>query len=644
MSKYLLLLLTTLILLSTDSSFATEPFNSVLLSRSEITVGSPAEIVNGGGSPSTVAAAPPSPVDINDERTAPPPSHEYPRLSLGTCRVQEWLNKPEGMAFLYQFQEIYGSSTSEDVLMIKQRARSDGHADWARSTLWIQGDCLATTDDWQSTPPEWAFGFARNNIASAISMAVYMNRQRRVDWFLRDISGNKMQIWSSGHYALNLTPDCPLGAWDGKITYQGRQYSLGDTRGLTVVQWLQGPFAQAVIRNSQFSQAFDGLQAEDFPSPWFYYFNGQIPDPKRDGIGFASSEQFEAYCRPVWRSWFLDFLKPLQDKFIVRVNGHNIQWYFDQVQDPWPEIQQAANGCKLERYFGWGGWPHWDQPTWNDVYHAIEELYHPLVSSSGGSGLDERQGWDVTTIQLNASCDWPSEQIDQYKRAGLASTLMGDGLFDGTAYAEDYGYASYLRNGEVRYAPRDIPEMHIKLGKALGPSSQFFADREHPLEYRRFFDANTKKTYTVVSNVWSFPIAGIPAEDGVWFLGRWPRERSGRLTFSIGASYLDSVPVGNEPAAAAGGTSNESLTLRAVPSVTRTSSQLGFSAPVSSALEVWVFGVNGRMVRTLALAGGQQRVLWDGCDMEGRRVAPGVYFARAGQGADGQTARVLIVR
>jgi hypothetical protein len=644
MHRSLLLLSAALVILSAGPSFAVELSNALPLSPSENAVSSPPDAVNGGGPRSTAEAVPPSPVGINDEQNAPPPSHEYPRLSLGTCWVQEWPNKPEGMAFLYQFQEIYGSSTSEDVLMIKQRARSAGHADWARSTIWIQGDCLATTDDWESAPPEWAFGFARNNIASAISMAVYMNGQRRVDWFLRDVNGNKMQIWSSRHYALNLTPDCPLGVWDGKITYQGRQYSLGDTRGLTVAQWLQGPFAQAVIRNSLFSQAFNGLQAEDFPSTWLYYFNGQIPDPKRDGIGFASSEQFEAYCRPVWRSWFLDFLKPLQDKFIIRVNGHNIQWYFDHVQDPWPEIQQAANGCKLERYFGWGGWPHWNQPAWNDVYHAIEQLYCPLVSSSGVSAPDERQGWDVTTIQLNASYDWSSGQIDQYKRAGLASTLMGDGLFDGTAYAEDYYYANYLQNGDGRYAPRDIPEMHIKLGKALGPSRKHLADRQHPLEYRQFYDAGTKRLYTVVSNVWGVPIAGIPAEDGVWFLGLWPRARSERLTFGVGKSYLESIPVGSEPAAAAAATSDGPLTLRAVPSVTRTSSQLGFSAPVSSSLGVWVFGVDGRMVRALALAVGQQSVAWDGRDMEGRRVAPGVYFARAGQGAEGQTARVLIVR
>ena len=166
-------------------------------------------------------------------------------------------------------------------------------------------------------------------------------------------------------------------------------------------------------------------------------------------------------------------------------------------------------------------------------------------------------------------------------------------------------------------------------------------DRLHLLEYRQFFDANTKKLYTVVSNVWGWPIARIPAEDGVWFLGRWPRERSETLTRTIGQSYLDLTPLGDEPAAA--GTSNDPLTLRAVPSVTRTGSHLGFSAPVSSPLDVWVIGVNGRMVRTLALASGQQSVEWDGCDMDGRRVARGVCFARAGQGASGQTARALIV-
>ena len=92
MSRSLLLLSTTLVLLSINPSFATEP--SI----------------------------------INDARNVAASSHDYPRLSLGTCWVQDWLTKPEGMAFLYQCQQIYGSSTSEDVLMIKQEARSEGHA------------------------------------------------------------------------------------------------------------------------------------------------------------------------------------------------------------------------------------------------------------------------------------------------------------------------------------------------------------------------------------------------------------------------------------------------------------------------------------------------------------------------------------
>jgi hypothetical protein len=517
--------------------------------------------------------------------------------------------------------------------MIKQVARTENHRAWVGSTVWIQSGCLVTTEDFQSEPPEWAFGLARNNVVNAINMAVYMNRRRNVDWFLRDINGEKMRIWSDAHFALNLTPDCPLGAWDGKITYQGSKYSLGDTRGLTLVQWLKGPFAQTVIRKSLFAQAFDGLQSEDFPSSWLYYSNGQIPDPKRDGIGFPSPDQFEAYCRDVWRSWFLDFLKPLQDKFIIRLNGHNCRWHFDGVENPWPEIQQAANGCKIERYFGWGGWPYWDRPTWRTLYQAIEQLYHPLPPTSDGSGLDERQGWDVSTIQLNAVHSWPSEKIDRYKRAGLASTLMGDGLFDGTAYEEDYYYGAYLREGRSQYAPRDVPEMHIKLGKALWPCRRYDVDPLHPLEYRQFLDADTGRLYTVVSNVWDVPVADIPAEDGAWFLGNWPTGKFERLIDGAGISHLDSFPAGDGP-----------LTLRAVPSVTRTWSHLEFSAPASSALDVRIVDVSGRIVRTLALAGGQQGVVWDGCDMAGCRVATGLYFAHAGAKAEGQTARILIVR
>lgn len=642
--KRSLIFLTTILVLFTNPSLATEPSDSrPFPSRPEIPALPPPEAVSSDEPRSTDADSLRLSTPVDEGQSAPS-RHDYPRLSLGTYWVQDWLNKPEGIEFLYQFQEIYCFSMSEDVLMIKRRAETQNHRCPLGNTVWIQCGCLVTTDDWQSEPPEWAFGLARDNVMAAINIAVYMNRQLNVDWFLRDVNGDKMPIWSNAYFALNLTPDCPLGAWDGRITYQGHQYSVGDTRGLTLVQWLKGPFAQTVIRGSLFAQAFDGLQSEDFPSGWLYSFRGQVPDPKRDGIGFPSSDQFEAYCRDVWRSWFLDFLKPLQDKFIVRINGHNIRWYFDGSENPWPEIQQAANGCKLERYFGWGGWPNWDRPMWKGVYHAVEQLYHPLSRTPDGRGLDERQGWDVSTIQLNAAYSWPSEQIDQYKRAGLAATLMGDGLFDGTAYEEDYYYVAYLRGGQTQYAPRVVPEMHVKLGKALGPYRQYALDALHPLDYRQFYDADTKRLYTVVSNVWDLPIAGIPARDGVWFLGDWPTGKFETLIDRGDPSYPDSIHVDNLPAAVAGGAGNSRLTLRAVPSVTRTGSHLGFSAPVSSALDVCVVDVNGRAIRTLALASGQRGVVWDGCDMAGRRVAPGLYFARAGDEANGQTVRVLIVR
>lgn len=644
MIKFGLLLSMTLVLLSASLSSAAATADAGPFAAGSVSMAPPpGDVVIEGELGVTPSGDVPPPTQTGSDRNEPV-LHDFPRLSLATFWVADWLDKPEGLAFLYQFQEIYGPSAAEDVLMIQRKARAENHVAWAGSTVWIQTACLASAYEWKSMPPEWAMGYARNNVAAAINMAVYMNRQHGVDWFLRDIHGEKIRIWSDEHHAMNLTPDCPLGAWDGRITYQGRQYSLGDTRGLTVLQWLKGPFSQAVIRNSLFARAFDGLQAEDYPAGWIYYVNGQVPDPKRDGSGFATAEAFEAYCRGVWRSWFLDFLQPLQNRFIVRLNGHNTWWYFNGAENPWPEMELAANGCKLEGYFDWGGWPNHDRPTWNRVYHAVEELYHPLKSDRYRGSLDARQGWDVTTLQVNASHEWASDRIDRYKRCGLANTLMGDGLFDGTAYAEDNFFGEYLRGGQTQLAPRGIREMRIMLGRARGPSQPYTADPAHPLEYRQFVDPGSNRMYTVVCNVWSVPVAGIPAEDGVWFLGNWPSGKFERLTGSARLGDPESDPTPTTPAEVAADAGSVPFTLGAVPSVTRTGSVLGLSAPVSSALEVRVVGVDGRMVRTLAVAPGQQSVLWDGRDTAGRRVAPGLYFARAGGGEGGPTARVLIVR
>ena len=71
--------------------------------------------------------------------------------------------------------------------------------------------------------------------------------------------------------------------------------------------------------------------------------------------------------------------------------------------------------------------------------------------------------------------------------------------------------------------------------------------------------------------------------------------------------------------------------LPAAPSPFRSETALRFTLAAESKVELVVFGIDGRRVRTLARGSrpaGYNQVTWDGRDDHGRAVASGVYFAR----------------
>jgi flagellar hook assembly protein FlgD len=66
--------------------------------------------------------------------------------------------------------------------------------------------------------------------------------------------------------------------------------------------------------------------------------------------------------------------------------------------------------------------------------------------------------------------------------------------------------------------------------------------------------------------------------------------------------------------------------------------------PAAGEGEVSMYDLRGRLVRVLARGGfpaGDQGLSWDGRDVSGRRVAPGVYFALVRVGAQRIIGHVL---
>ncbi len=356
----------------------------------------------------------------------------------------------------------------------------------------------------------------------AIPIAVYENKIRGCDWFMRDIHGDLISLWGGiWSYATDSTPNCDRGLWDGKFMLNGQQYDIGDTRGKTLAEWMCSGLRDNVLYGSSFATTFDGMQAEDWPSGWVYTYLGQIPDPLHDGVGMNAG-QLEDYCRDTWNYITVNLWGDMaRHGFITRINDNSFRWLAQGFENPWPAVQESFSGCKFEDLGKWGGWPNYNMTLFWRCYNWLEPYYHPLEQTEENN---PRQGWDISTMQLNAENQWSLAARQKWKRMGLAFTLMGNGTADVYASADDFHFWYFLHDGTVAYAPEGIPELSIQLGNAWGPYETFYNTSfpTKPLYYRQFYNADNQTTYTVVVNIHDVTIQGIPYKDGTWFEGNWP--------------------------------------------------------------------------------------------------------------------------
>jgi YD repeat-containing protein len=75
--------------------------------------------------------------------------------------------------------------------------------------------------------------------------------------------------------------------------------------------------------------------------------------------------------------------------------------------------------------------------------------------------------------------------------------------------------------------------------------------------------------------------------------------------------------------------------------------EIAYVLPDPVVVDLAIFDVSGRLVRTLARelqAEGRHRVAWDGRDDGGRPVAGGIYFSRLQAGPHRRTGRIVVLR
>ncbi len=455
----------------------------------------------------------------------------YPRLAGAMVWINSW---PEEM--LYELQEIAAYNIVEDINTVKQRARAHGHADWADSVKFSVNYCLqtATTQDPTHFPPtirpsDWAYASAWHNPNYAIAIAVYENAIRGVDWFLRDQNNALIPIWCGG-YALNWSPNAIKGVWDGKYTYNGIQYDLGDTRDKNLVEWMAGPMREAILMKPEFQSAVQGITFEDGPTqgvPCYLLSPSTLIDPDNDG-NYMTCAEYADYVEPTFEYYIMNFVQPLRDHFIVRTNEHFTTP--GTMERPSSILARATfHGPKFESYGNWGGWPFQNNVEWFKRWDAVEEAFTPYGEDSFVPPNDANSGQNVATAQCTPDITWSDDVIRQWMRHRLGHVLMYDGSISFSWKQDPFGHSYIL--GDIDHWP-DFPEMHFKLGRALGPKQTYTDPMQlnKPLYYRNF--QNGSQVYTVTVNIWDVSVAGIPAQESVWYEGNWPNGDYQKIEFN----------------------------------------------------------------------------------------------------------------
>lgn len=121
------------------------------------------------------------------------------------------------------------------------------------------------------------------------------------------------------------------------------------------------------------------------------------------------------------------------------------------------------------------------------------------------------------------------------------------------------------------------------------------------------------------------------AGDGVLATVRFEALRSGAP--AIGVARVTARDAANRPVAfgTATGLPHETALMPVAPNPFRNAASLSFALPREAAVDLAVFSLDGRRVRTLAhetRAAGVHSVSWNGTDDRGNRVHPGVYYVR----------------
>jgi hypothetical protein len=141
-------------------------------------------------------------------------------------------------------------------------------------------------------------------------------------------------------------------------------------------------------------------------------------------------------------------------------------------------------------------------------------------------------------------------------------------------------------------------------------------------------------------------LTAVPVSDDFPWRGSAPPPRSGDPGYFLGGETEDYpvIQVGSTDVPLAARLDALRLDTPS-PNPTSSSATLRFSLPRAEAVQLGVFDLVGRRVRSLdapALAAGPHETVWDGRDEAGNRANPGLYFVRL-RASEGTITRAVVM-
>ena len=115
----------------------------------------------------------------------------------------------------------------------------------------------------------------------------------------------------------------------------------------------------------------------------------------------------------------------------------------------------------------------------------------------------------------------------------------------------------------------------------------------------------------------------------------------------LASAFVAPAPEADGTTGVGSGTPSVRTQLRTNPNPFIASTSIAFRLAQAEPVSLEVYDFSGRLVRSLVrgwLEPGERRLTWDGRDNEGRRMAPGVYFARLQTRSGMQQARLVKVQ